>query len=639
MAIDSNGVVSLSDFFIPSNYLALDSDDADVGSGGLTLLDPSTFNGSGISKMAATVSKGGVVYIMNADNLGGFQEGPGQTDAIIQTIDSGDTIFGAVGSYPLEGGFIYFTPVCSPTFVYSLGLSTTGLPIFTLAGQTNETSKCAPGTGLPTVTTFKGQAGTAILWSTDLDAGLRAWYAVPENDGVMHTINLPQIPGINKYARPAFGDGRVYVADSNGTLYCLGALGALPLTCTSLVNFGDVVLGSSATQTVSCTANTSISSINGVTVQDSQFVVSNSTLPTGPLEAGDTFSFLVKWDLTGFSGQNAFYSSVTNFQPGIKSTFLTIFTTNAESGYMTAVPVSLTGNEVSLNAFLQVSPAVVNFTLADVSTTGAYSSSSFTIKDAGLSNMTIQGYAYTSDDLSSTTAPRFTNVTLINGSFDLGPGFQSDNLPAQVSNIANNSAVTVLCTFTPSSGAGNYSSTLVIWTSGGQAAVLLTGSAATGAIATLDISNGKGGFIPPPNVVMDFGTVAPGTPQSRQIRICNIGGSVLEITKSKPPEGLIYGDPQQLYEGQQISARSCATGNVFFDPKSNTPSGEVSTTWVINCDDLKFGLHTIMINGTVGSDKSSSSVGSTASSLLPQCGFSCQVLSLLAVYYGFGLPH
>jgi hypothetical protein len=630
MAVDSNGVVTLSDFFIPSNYLALDSDDADVGSSGLTLLDPSTFYGGGISRMAATGSKSGVVYIVNADNLGGFQEGPGQTDAIIQKIDSGDTIFGAVGSYPLEGGFIYFTPVCSPTFVYSLGLSITGLPIFTLAGQTNETSKCAPGTGVPTITTFKGQAGTAILWSTDLDAGLRAWYAVPENGGVMHTINLPQLPGINKYARPAFGDGRVYVADSNGTLYCLGALGALPLTCTSPVNFGVVALGSSATQTVSCTANTSISALNGVTVGDSQFVVSNSTLPTGPLEAGDTFSFLVKWNLTGLSGQN--------FPPGIKSTFLTIFTTNAEPGYVTAVPVDLTGDEVSLNALLQVSPAVVDFTSVEVSTTGAFSSSSFTIKDAGLSNMTIQGYAYTSDNLSSTTAPTFTNVTLKNGSFDLGPGFQSDSLPALVSNIANNSAVTVLCTFTPTSGAGNYSSTLVIWTSGGQAAVLLSGSAATAAIATLDISNGKGGFIPPPNVVMDFGTVAPGKPQSRQIRICNIGGGILEITKSKPPEGLIYGDPQQLYEGQQIAADSCATGDVFFNPGSNTPSGEVSATWVINCDDLKFGLHTVIINGTVGSSNSSS-VSSTASSLLPQCGFSCQVLSLLAVYYGFGPPH
>jgi hypothetical protein len=255
--------------------------------------------------------------------------------------------------------------------------------------------------------------------------------------------------------------------------------------------------------------------------------------------------------------------------------------------------------------------------------------------------MTIQGYAYTSDDLGSATAPRFINVTLKNGSFDLGPGFQSGNLPTLVTNIANKTAVTVLCTFTPTSGAGNYSSTLVIWTSGGQAAVLLTGSAAVGAIATLDISDGKGGFIPSPNVVMDFGTVAPGSSQSRQIRICNTGGSVLEITKSKPPEGLIYGDPQQLYEGQQIAAGSCATGDVFFEPIFNTPSGEVSATWVINCDDLKFGLHTVMINGTVGPNKSSSfsPVGSTASTFCVQCGFGRQILSLLAVYYIFGPPY
>jgi hypothetical protein len=224
MAIDSNGVVTVSDFFIPAQYIQLDTTDADVGAGGLTLLDPGTFHGGNVSKMAATVGKNGVVYIMNADNLGGLKEGPGNTDAIIQTIDSKGRTYGAVGSYPLEGGFIYFTPQCSPTYVYSLGLTPNGLPAFTNAGQTNEKSKCAIGTGLPTITTFKGQAGTAILWLTDPDAGLRAWYAVPKRNGTMQTINLPQIPGMNKWARPAFGDGRVYVTDAGGTLYCLGAL-------------------------------------------------------------------------------------------------------------------------------------------------------------------------------------------------------------------------------------------------------------------------------------------------------------------------------------------------------------------------------------------------------------------------------
>ena len=48
---------------------------------------------------------------------------------------------------------------------------------------------------------------------------------------------------------------------------------------------------------------------------------------------------------------------------------------------------------------------------------------------------------------------------------------------------------------------------------------------------------------------MDFGDVAPGSSSSRQIRICNSGGSALEIDKSKPPNGIFHiSDPTELEE-------------------------------------------------------------------------------------------
>lgn len=50
--------------------------------------------------------KNGKVYIMDADALGGFKQGPSGTDGIIQTITIGKAVFGGVGSYPLEGGFM-----------------------------------------------------------------------------------------------------------------------------------------------------------------------------------------------------------------------------------------------------------------------------------------------------------------------------------------------------------------------------------------------------------------------------------------------------------------------------------------------------------------------------------------------------
>lgn len=205
----------------------MDAGDQDFGSGGIVLLDPTVFKGTGVDKMAVTAGKNGKIYVLNANNLGGYKLGPGQTDNILQTIVTSAAVFGACGSYPLEGGFIYCTPVGLATSVYQLTFASSGLPQFSKVGQTNEISAGRVGVGIPTITSFNNQIGTAILWMTDPDAGLRAWYAVPQN-GVLQEIKLPQIGGANKFQRPAFGNGRVYTTDSNGVLYCLGAPVNLP---------------------------------------------------------------------------------------------------------------------------------------------------------------------------------------------------------------------------------------------------------------------------------------------------------------------------------------------------------------------------------------------------------------------------
>lgn len=108
-------------------------------------------------------------------------------------------------------GYIYFTPVGYPTVAYKLGLDSNGAPLFTLVGHTNGSSAGRVGVGVPTITSYKGQAGTGILWITDVDGGLNAYNAVPNQDGVLARIQLPPTNGLNKFQRPAFGDGRLYV--------------------------------------------------------------------------------------------------------------------------------------------------------------------------------------------------------------------------------------------------------------------------------------------------------------------------------------------------------------------------------------------------------------------------------------------
>ncbi|KAH0545374.1 hypothetical protein FGG08_000515 [Glutinoglossum americanum] len=601
----STGLLSLTDYFEPYDYQNMDAGDRDLGSGGIALLDPSFFSGAGVARMGVTAGKNGKIYVVNADNLGGYRLGVGQTDGIVQTIVTNQAVFGGIGSYPLEGGYIYLTPVGNTTSVYKIGHDDSGAPVFTWVGQSNEASAGRVGCGVPTITTFQGQAGTAILWLTDVDAGLRAWHAVPQN-GVLKTINLPQTNGLNKFQRPAFGDGRVYVTDSNGVLYCMGSPVSLPLNCTSPVQFGNVALGSVGTQTVNCTANIPITKIVGANVGDTHFQVSNSSLPSGSLAKGQSFSFPVTWNLTNVVVTNAQNASFGNTQPGVKSTALTVFTMNGVAGFSTQFPISLTGTEVSSSAFLTLSPLEVDFGGVVISnTTSPTITSSFVISNAGLANMTILGYAWatTIDDDSDIV---FTNSTPDGtGTYTLSYGFSSTNLPAVGSAVSPGQSLSVPMTFNAINGTGTYGGFFFVWTDGGSGYIVLSASASTAPIAELTISNGEGGWLPPSTQNMDFGNVAVGNSSTLQIRICNTGGSVLTITKSKPPgqSQLTATAPGvDLHEGQLIPVGTCATGGVIFQPAIEAPNildQTIADSWTLNTDDLTFGIHVVSITGTV----------------------------------------
>ncbi|KAL9029704.1 MAG: hypothetical protein Q9196_002082, partial [Gyalolechia fulgens] len=609
LAVGEGGKLSLTDYFQPYDYQAMDGGDQDFGSGGVAMLDPGTFRGTGVSRVCVTSGKNGKIYVLNCNNLGasGYKLGPGQTDGVLQTIVTNKAVFGGVGSYPLEGGYIYSTPVGYPTYVYKLGFSGSGVPVFSQVGRTPEASAGRVGVGIPVITTNQGKEGTAILWMCDPDAGLRAWYAVPGADGLLKRINLPQVNGLNKFQRPAFGDSRLYVTDAAGTLYCLGSPVNLPLTCTSPVNFGSVALGSSATQTVSCTANIPITRISDVTVGDAHFEVSIDDLPQGAIAKGATFTFPTKWNLQGATVGNAPNASYGNTSPGIKSTALTIQTINAVEGYASKFPISLTGTQVSQQPFLVIAPITVDYSGVVITDPDDIPTVSlpFVISNAGVGPLTISGYAYTDDELEGVNIG-FTNVTFAQKPYVLGEGFSSNNLPRVGTVIPGGGEISVDSMFTPTA-VGTYTSYFFVFSDGGKAVSILEGSASTAAIANFSISTGEGGWLPEQNIVMDFGKVAPGSTSSREIRICNEGGSVLIISKSKPPSGVFRPeDPNALHESQAIPVNECAYATVLFVANAeqpNVPDQTFTNAWTLNTDDNNFGVHEVKITATVVSRK------------------------------------
>jgi hypothetical protein len=78
--VSPSGVLTQADYFEPYEYQSLNGGDRDFGSSGAALLDP-IFSGNGVSRIIIAGGKTGKIYIMNADNLGGFANGPGGSDS------------------------------------------------------------------------------------------------------------------------------------------------------------------------------------------------------------------------------------------------------------------------------------------------------------------------------------------------------------------------------------------------------------------------------------------------------------------------------------------------------------------------------------------------------------------------------
>lgn len=76
MGVDPNtGTLSQQDYFEPYAYDSTNGGDRDFGSSGIALLDPTVFYGTGVTRIGIAGGKDGHVYILNADDLGGFAGG------------------------------------------------------------------------------------------------------------------------------------------------------------------------------------------------------------------------------------------------------------------------------------------------------------------------------------------------------------------------------------------------------------------------------------------------------------------------------------------------------------------------------------------------------------------------------------
>lgn len=177
----------------------------------------------------------------------------------------------------------------------------------------------------------------------------------------MLKINMPPTPGLSKYQRPAFGDGRVYLSTFEGNIICLGSPVAQPFTCNVPIDFGSVTLGSAKTLVIDCIANIPLTRFLGLSLRNPLFEAQNSSLPNGPLAAGQSFSFPAVFNLTNTTINNNVNTSISAIKPGVQGGTITIYTVNGVSGYATSQFLALSGSIQSYAGFLSLSPGEVDF--------------------------------------------------------------------------------------------------------------------------------------------------------------------------------------------------------------------------------------------------------------------------------------
>ncbi|KAJ0164323.1 WSC domain-containing protein [Colletotrichum tanaceti] len=590
MELSAAGKLTLVDYFQPYDYIALDAGDRDVGASGLAVLDSTVFKGAGVNRIGVTAGKKGRTYVVNADNLGGFRQAADGGDGILQTIELGGSLYGGFGSYPGEGGYIYATTIGGSLVAYKLGFDSKGAPQFSLAGKSAWISAGRVGVGQMTVTSDKGKIGSGIVWITDVNAGLQAFRAVPQ-DGVMVPLNLPRSQGTNKFQRPVFGDGRVFFHSNNNKLVCFGAPVNSAVNCTSPVDFGSLEVGSAASVGVSCKANVALTQVVGCAVSDASWSCSNSTLPKGAVAAGTSFSLDVTWDLS---------TPAAKVIPGFLSGALTL-SVSTPADYASSTVVSLQGTVVKQGAFLSATPSDIAFGRLVQQDAPDGLTGTALLQNVGNGTLTFTGFAWQSDD------GTYTNLT---GDGSLGSGFSSSNFPAVGSTLESGQGLTVPLRFLQQA-TGSYTTKVAIWSNGGSAVLTLSGSVNDPPAVTFELADGSGNWNALSDYKVAFGDVLAGALVDKQIRVCNKGGAPLTITISKPPatpQLFALNPNHDLTEGTQIPAGTCAIGNVGVHAapvQPNHPSQPLRAQWTLSTDGndpvtgQASGSHHIVFEGTV----------------------------------------
>ena len=216
--VRSDGSLAPTDYFMPQEAEYLNTNDVDLGSGGPLAL-PDSFGTTTVPHLLVEVGKEGYLYLLNRDQLGGFDQGPGGGDAVVERLGPNGGLWGKPSAWPGDGGYVYYQTNAGPLRAYAAGVDGMGNPSLSLAGSTSDNFGYTSGSVV--VTSNGTTSGTALVWveystgASGANAVLRAYDAVPVNETMNLRFSAP-IGAASKFAMPGVGRGRVYVGTRDG---------------------------------------------------------------------------------------------------------------------------------------------------------------------------------------------------------------------------------------------------------------------------------------------------------------------------------------------------------------------------------------------------------------------------------------
>jgi hypothetical protein len=532
LTVQPDGSLKTTDFFVPLDANALNQVDGDLGSGSPMFL-PSSFSTPTYPHLAVEMGKEGYLYILDATNLGGYEQGPNGGDNVLARIGPNLGVWGSTAVWGGDGGYLYVvtnggTADGSPGYIngkllaFKFGIDGAGKPTFALVGSS--TDPFGYSSSSPEITSSGTTSGTSVLWVNwssapgATGAQLRAYNPVPDAQGNLDLLWSAPSGIAPKMTEPGIGGNRVYMGGYDDVLRGYGAPVQSPLAGGSL-GFPNTTVSQSSTQTDVITANVALS-VNTLSV-------------SGPFGLGATSPAPLPISLT--PGQT--FSVPVTFTPTKTGIAAGVLTVNTSAG---TYQVGLSGTGLSATAQLTAAPPTISY---PATATGSTTTEDAVFTNEGSQSLTITG------------------ATLPAAPFTVG------GLPATGTTLAPGASVSTSVSFSPTATGSFLDALTLMSDTGGSITVHLSGTA--GSPAVLQVTP----------TTLNYGTAQAGGSVNATFVVTNTGGSPMAITKSKPPGLGEFTATTQLPEGTVLQAGQSVTESVTFAP---TGSGSFTDTWPIN---------------------------------------------------------